>query len=46
MTALSHRFDFVFLFDVTNGNPNGYRTPAICRVSIQKPIRASSPTCA
>ena len=23
MTALSHRFDFVFLFDVTNGNPNG-----------------------
>ncbi len=23
MTALSHRFDFIFLFDVTNGNPNG-----------------------
>jgi CRISPR-associated protein Csd2 len=23
MTSLSHRFDFVFLFDVTNGNPNG-----------------------
>jgi len=23
MTTLSHRFDFVFLFDVTNGNPNG-----------------------
>lgn len=23
MTALAHRFDFVFLFDVTNGNPNG-----------------------
>lgn len=23
MTALVHRFDFVFLFDVTNGNPNG-----------------------
>ena len=23
MTALSHRYDFVFLFDVTNGNPNG-----------------------
>lgn len=23
MTALSHRFDFVFLFDVSNGNPNG-----------------------
>ena len=23
MTALPHRFDFVFLFDVTNGNPNG-----------------------
>lgn len=23
MTALAHRYDFVFLFDVTNGNPNG-----------------------
>lgn len=23
MATLSHRFDFVFLFDVTNGNPNG-----------------------
>lgn len=23
MTKLAHRFDFVFLFDVTNGNPNG-----------------------
>ncbi len=23
MTALSRRFDFVFIFDVTNGNPNG-----------------------
>lgn len=23
MSALPHRFDFVFLFDVTNGNPNG-----------------------
>jgi CRISPR-associated protein Csd2 len=23
MTTLSHRFDLVFLFDVTNGNPNG-----------------------
>ena len=23
MTALSHRYDFVFLFDVANGNPNG-----------------------
>lgn len=23
MTILSHRYDFVFLFDVTNGNPNG-----------------------
>jgi CRISPR-associated protein Csd2 len=23
MTALSHRYDFVFLFDVSNGNPNG-----------------------
>ena len=23
MTALSHRYEFVYLFDVTNGNPNG-----------------------
>lgn len=23
MTAIAHRHDFVFLFDVTNGNPNG-----------------------
>ena len=23
MTALNHRYDFVYLFDVTNGNPNG-----------------------
>lgn len=23
MTALSNRYDFVFMFDVTNGNPNG-----------------------
>jgi CRISPR-associated protein Csd2 len=23
MSTLSHRFDFVYLFDVTNGNPNG-----------------------
>jgi CRISPR-associated protein Csd2 len=23
MTALSHRYDFAFLFDVSNGNPNG-----------------------
>ena len=23
MTTLSHRYDFVFLFDVANGNPNG-----------------------
>jgi CRISPR-associated protein Csd2 len=23
MTGLAHRYDFVFLFDITNGNPNG-----------------------
>ena len=23
MTALAHRYEFVYLFDVTNGNPNG-----------------------
>lgn len=23
MTAIAHRYEFVYLFDVTNGNPNG-----------------------
>jgi CRISPR-associated protein Csd2 len=23
MTAISNRYEFVYLFDVTNGNPNG-----------------------
>ena len=23
MTAISRRYDFVYLFDVANGNPNG-----------------------
>ena len=23
MTALTNRYDFVFLFDIRNGNPNG-----------------------
>lgn len=23
MTATAHRYEFVYLFDVTNGNPNG-----------------------
>ena len=23
MTAITHRYEFVFLFDITNGNPNG-----------------------
>ena len=23
MTAISHRYEFVYLFDITNGNPNG-----------------------
>lgn len=23
MTAIAHRYEFVFLFDITNGNPNG-----------------------
>ena len=23
MAAINHRYDFVYLFDVTNGNPNG-----------------------
>ncbi len=23
MSAIAHRYEFVYLFDVTNGNPNG-----------------------
>jgi CRISPR/Cas system type I-B associated protein Csh2 (Cas7 group RAMP superfamily) len=23
MTPINHRYDFVYLFDVANGNPNG-----------------------
>ena len=23
MTAIAHRYEFVYLFDITNGNPNG-----------------------
>ena len=39
MTALSHRYDFVFLFDVANGNPNGVPTHAICRASTPRPAK-------
>ena len=40
------RHDFLFFFDVEDGNPNGYRTRAICLESIRKQWRGLSPTCA
>lgn len=39
MSAIANRYEFVYLFDVTNGNPNGTQMPAICRVSTQKPTK-------
>ena len=47
MSAIRNRYDFVYLFDVTDGNPNGdpdAGQPA--RGSTPRPIRGSSPTCA
>lgn len=34
--AIKNRYDFVILFDVENGNPNGDRMQATCRVSTRK----------
>ena len=37
--AIKNRYDFVVLFDVENGNPNG--DPAICRELIRKRVTVS-----
>lgn len=38
--AIKNRYEFVVLFDVENGNPNGDPTQEICRESIQKQVMA------
>ena len=42
---LTNRHDFLILFEVTNGNPNGDPDAATCRVSIRTLIAGLSPTC-
>ena len=34
--AIKNRYEFVVLFDVENGNPNGDPDAAICQESIQR----------
>lgn len=43
---IKNRYEFVILFDVENGNPNGDPTRAICPGWIRRPAWALSPTCA
>ncbi len=45
MSAIHNRYDFVYLFDVKDGNPNGAPDGG-SRGSTPRPIRGSSPTCA
>lgn len=35
---ISNRYDFVILFDVENGNPNGDPMQAICLALIRKQV--------
>ena len=35
-TPIKNRYDFVVLFDVENGNPNGDPDAGICRELIQR----------
>ncbi len=46
MTTLGRRHDFVFFFDVSNGNPNGDPDAGNLPGSIPRPTRVSSPTSA
>lgn len=39
--VIKNRYDFVVLFDVENGNPNGIRMPEICREWIWKAVMES-----
>lgn len=38
MEAIKNRYDFVFLFDVKDGNPNGDPDLTTCLVLMRKPI--------
>jgi hypothetical protein len=42
-TPISNRYEFVLLYDVENGNPNGDPDAAICHASIRKPATALLP---
>jgi len=42
--AIAHRYEFVYLFDVSNGNPNGDPDAAICRAWTPRRTRALLPT--
>jgi CRISPR/Cas system type I-B associated protein Csh2 (Cas7 group RAMP superfamily) len=46
MNAIEHRYDFVLLFDVKDGNPNGDPDPATYRAWTRRRATASSPTSA
>ena len=39
--AIQKRYDFVLLFDVQDGNPNGTQTPGTCRASMRRQDMAS-----
>lgn len=43
---IKNRYEFVILFDVENGNPNGAPTPAICPGWTQRPVWGLLPTSA
>jgi len=36
MVAIKNRYDFVYLFDVRNGNPNGDPDNGTCRASSRR----------
>lgn len=38
--AIKNRYEFVILFDVENGNPNGDPEQAICPAQTRKPAAA------
>ena len=46
MSAIQNRYEFVYFFDVTNGNPTVIPMRAICRASIPNPAKAWSLTSA
>ena len=40
MSAIQNRYEFVYFFDVTNGNPTATPMQAICRVLTPNPAKA------